>query len=62
MAGVEALGLCEPCNLFTRFQVRFYDDGRYLVFYDGVWHTREIETPPVGWLTRVRGWLRAPFG
>lgn len=59
MAELEGLGYCEPCQLLTRYQARFYNDGRYLVYHSGGWHTYAIEAapPPNGW-QRLLGWLR----
>lgn len=62
MANLEALGLCEPCNLLTRFQVRFYDDGRYLVFFGNRWVPGALESSAPGWLPRLGAWLRRRLG
>ncbi len=62
MASVEALGLCEPCQLLTRYQVRFYDDGRYLVLLGDHWKESTLESDASSCLSRLGGWLRRWMG
>lgn len=46
MVSVDARGYCESCRLVSRFQYRFYADGRFTGIQNGKWTTWRLRKPP----------------
>lgn len=56
---LEAVGLCNCCDVATRFNYRVYDDLSIATSINGRWHRWEHEPGWVERLQRLMGWLRA---